>query len=223
MMLSSTLVFASKCSGADSWCKGNANNWHRLGAGIEMDVNSSCKSLFVSNRSWLVVWLTMSSSHLELFISRPTEDSTFLTMAVLLSTVYGSPPMHPSSRYQAFRSDLTSDVTPWIARANEPGRECPLVAHQWLSQGRTLHEREMFLKNNSPIWKDIFLGGVFELLGKLSRLMPLNAFLTSGFSKTFSLCGCAMKERVAWTSVSQPRGAPTPTREGSSNSRSLEI
>ena len=81
-------------------------------AGIEMDVNSSWKSLVVWNRSWLVVWLTMSSSHSELFISRPTEDSPFLTMAVLLSTVYGSPPMHPSSRYQAFRSDLTSDVTP---------------------------------------------------------------------------------------------------------------
>jgi len=77
-----------------------------------MDGNTSWKGLVVWERSWLVVLLTMSSLHLELFISRPTEDSPFLMMAALLSTVCGSSPIHPSSRYQTFRSDLTSDVTP---------------------------------------------------------------------------------------------------------------
>jgi len=86
-------------------------NCHRLGAGIEMDGNSTWKDLIVLDRPWLVVLLTMSSSYLELFISRPAEDSPFLMMAALLSTVCGSPPIHPSSRFQTFRSDLTSDVT----------------------------------------------------------------------------------------------------------------
>ena len=81
MMLPSILVFASRCSGVESRCRGDPNNCHSLGAGIEMDVNSSWKILIVSDRSWLVVLLTMSSSHLELFISRPTEDSPFLMMA----------------------------------------------------------------------------------------------------------------------------------------------
>ena len=75
-----------------------------------MDGNSSWKNLIVSDPPWLVVLLTMSSSHLELFISRPTEDSPFLMMAALLSTVCGSSLIHPSSRYQTFRSDLTSDM-----------------------------------------------------------------------------------------------------------------
>jgi len=44
----------------------------------------------------------MSNSHLELFISRPTEDSPFLMMAALLSTVCRSPPTHLSSKYQTF-------------------------------------------------------------------------------------------------------------------------
>jgi len=48
-----------------------------------MDGNSSWKNLIVSDRPWLVVLLTMSSSHLELFISRPTEDSPFLMMAAV--------------------------------------------------------------------------------------------------------------------------------------------
>ena len=100
MMLSSILVFASRCSGVESWCWGYPNNCHRLGAGIEMDGNTSWKSLVVWDRSWLVVLLTMNSSYLELFISRPTEESPFLMMAALLSTVCGSPPIHPSSRYQ---------------------------------------------------------------------------------------------------------------------------
>ena len=121
MMLSSILVFASRCSGAESWCRGDPNNCHRLGAVIEMDGNTSCKSLIVWDRSWLVVWLTISNSHLELFISRPTEDSPFLMKAALLSTVCGSPPMQSSPRYQTFRSDLTSDVTPWMARAKRAG------------------------------------------------------------------------------------------------------
>ena len=47
MMLSSTLVFASKCSGADSWCRWDPNYHHWLGSGIEMDGNSSLKSLVV--------------------------------------------------------------------------------------------------------------------------------------------------------------------------------
>jgi len=42
-----------------------------------MDGNTSWKSVVVWDHSWLVVLLTMSSSHLELFISRPTEDSLF--------------------------------------------------------------------------------------------------------------------------------------------------
>ena len=49
------------------------------------------------------------------------------------------------------------------------------------------------------------------------------AFLTSSFSKTFSPCFCAMKERVAWTAASQPRGVPTPSWEGWRNSHSLEM
>jgi len=47
-----------------------------------MDGNSSWKNLIVSDRPWLVVLLTVSSSHLELFISRPTEDSPFLINTV---------------------------------------------------------------------------------------------------------------------------------------------
>ena len=43
-------------------------------------------------------------------ISWPTKDSPLLMMAALLGMVCGSPPIHPSSRYQALRSDLTSDV-----------------------------------------------------------------------------------------------------------------
>jgi len=117
MMLSSILVFASRCSGVESWCWGDPSNCHRLGAGIEMDGNISWKSLLFWDRSWLVVMLTMSSSHLELFVSRPTEDSPILMTAALLSTVCGSPSIHPSSRYQSFRSDLTLDVTLWMARA----------------------------------------------------------------------------------------------------------
>ena len=46
-----------------------------------MDGNTTRKSLIVWERSWLVVLLTMSSSHLELFISRPTEDSPFQMVA----------------------------------------------------------------------------------------------------------------------------------------------
>jgi len=45
-----------------------------------MDGNTSWESLVVWDRSWLVVLLTMSSSHLELFILRPTEDSPFQMM-----------------------------------------------------------------------------------------------------------------------------------------------
>ena len=63
----------------------------------------------------------ISNSHLELsVISRPTEDSPFLMKAALLSMVCGSPLMHPS-RYQKFRSDLTSDVTHEWRRQKEPG------------------------------------------------------------------------------------------------------
>jgi len=167
MMLSSILVFASRCSGVESWCRGDPNNCHRSGAGIEMDGNTSWKRLVVWDRSWLVVLLTMGSSHLELFISRPTEGRPFLMMAALLSTVCGSPPIRPSSRYQRFRSDLTSDVTPWMARAKRAGPRVSPCCPQWLSQGGNLHEREMFLKNNSPNWKDRFLGSVFELLEEL--------------------------------------------------------
>ena len=45
MMLSSILVFASRCSGVESWCRGDSNNCHRLGAGIEMDGNTSLEKL----------------------------------------------------------------------------------------------------------------------------------------------------------------------------------
>ena len=61
-------------------------------------------------------------------------------MASLLSTVRRSPPMHPSSsRYQSFRSDLTLDVTSWMARANEKGQVGFLAAQQCLRQERTFH------------------------------------------------------------------------------------
>ena len=50
-----------------------------------MEGNTSWKSLIVWDRSWLVVLLIMSSSHLWLFISRPTEGSQFLMMAALFT------------------------------------------------------------------------------------------------------------------------------------------
>jgi len=79
----------------------------------------------------LVVWLIMSSSHFEVFISRPNEDRAFLTMVALLNTVRGSPLIHPS-RYQTFRSDLTLDVTLWVVRTTRSGPRrfpcCTLVA-----------------------------------------------------------------------------------------------
>ena len=145
MMLPSILVFASRCSGVESWCRGDPNNCHRLGAGIEMDGNYSWKNLIVSDRPWLVVLLTMSSSHLELFISRPTEDSPFLMIAALLSTVCGSPPIHPSSRYQTFRSDLTSGVTPWMARAKRAGpRGSPFCTPVAESRRKSPWKRDVF-------------------------------------------------------------------------------
>jgi len=47
MMSSSIVVFASRCSGVESWCRVDPNNCHRFGAGIEMDGNTSRKSLVV--------------------------------------------------------------------------------------------------------------------------------------------------------------------------------
>jgi len=88
-----------------------------FGAGVEMDGNLSWKSLLVWSHYLLVMWLIMS---------RPIEDSPFLKMAALLSMVRRSPPIHPSSRYQTFWSDLTLGVTPWMVRVKRAGlRESP--------------------------------------------------------------------------------------------------
>jgi len=120
IMLSSTLIFAFKWSGADSWCRGDASNCHWVGSGIERDGNWSWKSLLV----WgllMSVWLIRSSSHLELLISRPIEDKLPLIMLALVSIVCGFPPIHPSSRYQMFRSALILDVTSLMTRAKRAG------------------------------------------------------------------------------------------------------
>jgi len=47
VMLSSTLIFAFKCSGAHSWCRGDPSNCQWIGSGIERDGNWSWKSLLV--------------------------------------------------------------------------------------------------------------------------------------------------------------------------------
>jgi len=145
VMLPSILVFASRCSGVESRCRGDPSNCHRLEPGIEMDGNSFWKHLIFSDRPWLVVLLTMSNSHLELFISRPTEDGPFLMMAALLSTFCGLPPIHPSSSYQTFRSDLTSDVTLWMVRAKRAGpRGSPCCTPVAASRRKSPWKRDVF-------------------------------------------------------------------------------
>jgi len=64
-MLSSTLIFAFKCSGADSWCRVDPRNCQWVGSGIERDGNWSWKSLLVWGML-MSVWLIRSRSHLEL-------------------------------------------------------------------------------------------------------------------------------------------------------------
>ena len=123
-MLSSTLVFPFSLSvvgripGAGETLV-TAKDWGQVQI-IERDGNWSWKSLLV----WgllMSVWLIRSSSHLQLLISRPIEDKSSLIMVALVSTVCGSPPIHPSSRYQMFRSALILDVTSWMARAKRAG------------------------------------------------------------------------------------------------------
>jgi len=54
MMLSSTLVFASKCSWVDSWCSRDPNNCHCFGSGFKRDGNWSLKAyLFGAALCWL--------------------------------------------------------------------------------------------------------------------------------------------------------------------------
>jgi len=43
------------------------------------------------------------------------------SMGYYATNMWGSPPMHQSSRYQMFRSSLILDVTSWIARAKRAG------------------------------------------------------------------------------------------------------
>ena len=104
---------------------------------------------------------------------------------ILLSTA----PANNSSiiKVPNIRSDLTLDVTSSMVRTKRAGMKGLLVAHRKLSRGRTLHQRGIYL-NSSPIRRDRFLGGVFEVLEELSWWMLLKAFLTSSFSNTFSLC-----------------------------------
>jgi len=127
--------------------------------------NRSWKNLVAWDRTWLVVVMIMSSSHLELFISGPTEGSPFVMMAALLSTVYGSLLIHPS-RYQTFRSDLTSDVTPWMVRTKRAGpRRSP--CHTPVAESRQNSPwKRCFWRITVP-YDDRFLGGEFELLEEL--------------------------------------------------------
>jgi len=60
------------------------------------------------------VCVIRSSSHLELLILS-------LIMVALVSTACGSPPIHPSSRYQMFRSALILHDTSWMARVKRAG------------------------------------------------------------------------------------------------------
>ena len=53
VMLSSTLVFAFKCSGADSWCRGDPSNCQWMGSGIEKDGNWSHPSLEFQSSEWM--------------------------------------------------------------------------------------------------------------------------------------------------------------------------
>ena len=77
-----------------------------------------------------------------LLVSRPTEDSPSLTVVPLLSKLCGALRIHPSSRYQTLssdltwekiRTDLTWDVTPWMARAKTAGlRGSPCWTGGWI-------------------------------------------------------------------------------------------
>jgi len=121
VMLSSTLVFAFKCSGVDSWCRGDPSNCPWMESGIERDGNWSWKRLLVWGLM-VSVWLIRSSSHLEILISRPIEDRPSLIMVALVNTVSESVGLrHPSSRYQIFRSGLILDVSSWMARVKRAG------------------------------------------------------------------------------------------------------
>jgi len=53
VMLSSTLVFAFKCSGADSWCRGDPSNCQWMGSGIERNGNWSHPSSEFQSSEWM--------------------------------------------------------------------------------------------------------------------------------------------------------------------------
>ena len=88
MMLSNILVFPLSAVGQIPDPEGDPRNCHWLGSGIERGENwESC--FWKSLRLWsslLLVWLTMSSSYLDIPIYRPIKDSPFMMVATFLST-----------------------------------------------------------------------------------------------------------------------------------------
>ena len=179
-----------------------------------MDGNSSWKSCIVSDRLWLAVLLTMSSSHLQLFISRPTHP--FLMMAALLSTVWVTTDTSvikvPSIKVWF---DLGCNSMNGEGKKSRAKRVPLLHPSGWVKVEISMKER-CFWRITVPNEKvDLFSGRcVWAAWRTVSRRMLLKAFLTSSFSKTFSPCFGAMKERVAWTAASQGGCLPQTGRVG---------
>ena len=96
VMLSRILVLASSCKEAAFSCIRYPTHCQCLGSEIGIE-GKDCRK---NSLMWcfLLFWrLIMSSLHLEILVSKPIEDKSFLILTTFLSTDCGSPPMQLSS------------------------------------------------------------------------------------------------------------------------------